>query len=282
MAEKKDNTLSEKSISSEKTKENSSSHKDTSFPFVRKASGLLAAVYAVTNFISDTEPLCRRMREEGIFLLDAAADAAASGCSDLAARERVCISAEKMRALLSAARYGRLISEMNARVLIEEYGLLCGEVRGEYERFRTDARSLLSEFALPHTERGGGAPHPILSAAAPSPELSPREDIKDKTYKGQNKDKKVSFTPEEKKAGRGRAHMHPKSPSKRAEEKEARKEAIIALIRRKGVVGIKDISSVISHCSEKTIQRDLLSLVAQNVLLKEGNRRWSVYRLRRG
>ena len=40
---------------------------------------------------------------------------------------------------------------------------------------------------------------------------------------------------------------------------------------------IKDISKVIKGCSEKTIQRDLMSLIKKGVLKKVGEKRWSKY-----
>lgn len=59
----------------------------------------------------------------------------------------------------------------------------------------------------------------------------------------------------------------------------ARSQAIISVVKLKGVVSIRDVVEVISDCSEKTIQRELLSLVEKGVLKKEGERRWSTYRL---
>ncbi len=58
-----------------------------------------------------------------------------------------------------------------------------------------------------------------------------------------------------------------------------RRATILALLQRKDRLTIKDVSSVIKDCSEKTIQRELLALVAQGVLVKDGERRWSTYRL---
>jgi len=40
---------------------------------------------------------------------------------------------------------------------------------------------------------------------------------------------------------------------------------------------IKDFTKNIKDCSEKTIQRELLAMVAKGVLKKEGERRWSKY-----
>ena len=61
------------------------------------------------------------------------------------------------------------------------------------------------------------------------------------------------------------------------DKKDTRKRAILELLKGGGHLTIKDFSSVIRDCSEKTIQRELLALVEENVLKKEGERRWSRY-----
>ncbi len=58
-----------------------------------------------------------------------------------------------------------------------------------------------------------------------------------------------------------------------------REEQILSIVREKGSVSIKDISKVIRDCSEKTLQRTLIALVQRGALLKEGERRWSTYRI---
>jgi Fic family protein len=58
-----------------------------------------------------------------------------------------------------------------------------------------------------------------------------------------------------------------------------RKEMILNIIKQNKEVTIRDITSVITDCSEKTIQRDLSALVASGVLKREGERRWSKYAL---
>ncbi len=61
--------------------------------------------------------------------------------------------------------------------------------------------------------------------------------------------------------------------------KNDRQELIISTIGQKGELSIKDLEGVIKGCSEKTIQRELLSLVEQGILVKSGERRWSRYAL---
>ncbi|MFZ2949867.1 MAG: DeoR family transcriptional regulator, partial [Desulfuromonadaceae bacterium] len=61
--------------------------------------------------------------------------------------------------------------------------------------------------------------------------------------------------------------------------KNNRRDSILKILTKKGDVTIKDISQSISDVSEKTIQRELLSLVQSGVLKKEGEKRWSRYSL---
>jgi hypothetical protein len=58
-----------------------------------------------------------------------------------------------------------------------------------------------------------------------------------------------------------------------------RKDRILAVLKDKGEASIKDIIEVVTDYSEKTIQRDLISLIKDNLVVREGERRWSKYRL---
>ncbi len=60
---------------------------------------------------------------------------------------------------------------------------------------------------------------------------------------------------------------------------KGRRERIVSIIKDKGDATIKDISASVTDCSEKTIQRELMSLIAEGVLQKNGERRWSRYTL---
>ena len=58
---------------------------------------------------------------------------------------------------------------------------------------------------------------------------------------------------------------------------QGRQASILEFISSKGQVNIKDISSVIKDCSEKTIQRDLNDMIEKSLIKREGKRRWSTY-----
>lgn len=56
-----------------------------------------------------------------------------------------------------------------------------------------------------------------------------------------------------------------------------RRSAILSIVRKIGTVGIKDIALTLSDISEKTIQRELVAMVNEGILRKDGDRRWSRY-----
>ncbi len=56
-----------------------------------------------------------------------------------------------------------------------------------------------------------------------------------------------------------------------------RMSLILDLVRQKKSLSIKEIAAVIKDCSEKTIQRELNTLIEKGLVRREGERRWSVY-----
>jgi len=58
-----------------------------------------------------------------------------------------------------------------------------------------------------------------------------------------------------------------------------RQGIILSLLKKKKDLSIKDIATIIKDVSEKTIQRELVSLIEAGVITKTGERRWSKYSL---
>ena len=59
--------------------------------------------------------------------------------------------------------------------------------------------------------------------------------------------------------------------------KDSRQRAILSFINNRKSAGIKDIASLFPGLSEKTIQRELGSMVAKGMITKRGDKRWSIY-----
>jgi predicted HTH transcriptional regulator len=62
--------------------------------------------------------------------------------------------------------------------------------------------------------------------------------------------------------------------------KLSRREQVLAHFVKGQDMSIKDISAKVKGCSEKTIQRELNSLVLDHVIERIGEKRWSRYILR--
>lgn len=60
--------------------------------------------------------------------------------------------------------------------------------------------------------------------------------------------------------------------------KTDRRTRVLSILKEKGQASIKDVSDAITECSEKTIQRELNNLIKDGLAVREGERRWSVYR----
>ena len=148
--------------------------------------------------------------------------------------------------LLEVGLTGGLISNMNYSILKQEY-LKLGEGLS-----KTIATEGVNAYTLPESFFGGNI-----------------SDIKKtQTYKTKVLDKKDKT--------RGPNLMS--TPGK-----TSRQDLIVKVLKDGEECTIKDIISRVSiidptvDCSEKTIQRDILSLVASGTLNKRGERRWSRY-----
>lgn len=71
------------------------------------------------------------------------------------------------------------------------------------------------------------------------------------------------------------AGIQPKSTAGSAIQE--RKDNVLQIIKLNGIVSIKEIADNISDVSEKTLQRTLIDLVNEGLVIRHGDRRWSRY-----
>jgi hypothetical protein len=249
----------------------------------RKSEKIITALYMVTGLISDKEPLKWRTRTLAGELL-----ALANRLKDTFSAERdelvhtIKSHVLEMTSLLDIARFAGLMSEMNSTIIQNELAEL-GNIFGEPgSRFANDmnSESLLidksffddrvSEGTEYRRQHGGHGSDPSSTKKPDQRSVShggyaaPRVSIN----KGQNPGPRARVADAENREEPGKA-----------EKKEKRRESILGIVRSKGAVTIKDVSLTMREVSEKTIQRELLALVDEGILKKEGERRWSRYSL---
>lgn len=64
--------------------------------------------------------------------------------------------------------------------------------------------------------------------------------------------------------------------------KSSRTDDIYAFIQKTGKVGVPQVAAAFTSVSNKTIQRELVALVASGRIAKEGDKRWTMYSVAKG
>lgn len=217
-----------------------------------KSEKLASAVYFITNFFADQEPLKWKLRT----IASEVATLGASFKLDITGGAEVS-TVDLKRAVLSLINLLN-VSKNSGLISIENHELIDKELN-KYLVEITTPGDVSKMLTLPNP-----APNPIAETSM-SITNNPIRQI----------DSAPATTPTQSVAER--------TPLKDfgvvSAKKNTRQSVIIGLLKRKKEVMIKDITPLIRGCSEKTIQRELLSMVKNGVLKKEGEKRWSKYSL---
>lgn len=238
---------------------------DTQIVFVfKKTERLVSAFYLLTSLLSDNEPIKWKIRNSATSLLSYSLS-----LSNQEHRNRV----EAMSNFISIAL--EIISFLNVAkisgiVSVMNYEILRFEIEKIVELIDLKERSFNSQFLLSKSffETDESRPSDqnktnVLSKNSNKGQSNGQVFLKDKN----NTDETNAIFSKENTKG----HT--------ALSKNDRYETIINILKKTKEISVKDVSNIISDCSEKTLQRELLSLVEKGVLKKEGERRWSKYSL---
>jgi len=210
----------------------------------KKAERLAKAIHLVAPAFRSSPALRDRIDRVAVGLVDAAVLPPA-GAKDALSRELLALSS-----VLSIARIGGLLSTMNADLIAREAQLLLQEVAGyEEPRLFLEDAPTLAELTRSSTKITGAAARHKEHALE---EMGTTTSGSKGQLKGQIKD---------------------------TVGKSSRQEAILSVLATKGPSYIKDISLVVREVSEKTIQRELATLVEEGSVERSGERRWTTYAL---
>ncbi|HMO79048.1 MAG TPA: hypothetical protein PJ997_02690 [Candidatus Paceibacterota bacterium] len=272
--------------------------KDKSFNHIfNKTEKLSTALYMITNFMSAQEPLKWQIRDTSLKMLNSVMSLNKVSLSerDIVMREITGYLFE-VKSLFGIAFRSGFISMMNFEIVDNELHRLA-EFIAEYDCDKLSMNSNL--FADSFWEKGTLAVDNFSDDVFGKNEKNIKDKefdnksknfIKDRIVKKEAQFKKTDF------AHKGqiqnkvpnfvlkdiRASDLNNQISKKAKEIKInnRRESILKIIKDLGEVSIKDIGERINDCSEKTLQRELINLVLEGVLKKEGDRRWSKYSLK--
>jgi len=206
-----------------------------------KPEKLASAIYLITSFFSDQEPLkwtLRTLASEFVSLTVSLNGNSFKEKEVLVSETRNLIL--KVGKLFSVAKNAGLISTDNHDLM-----------QGELNKYMAIIGQPIDVSDL-------------LKIEPPKPQEKEREEriiIKDK----------IEYRAPEERSLKGFGAISVK--------KNSRQSIIIGLLKRKKEIMIKDVSPLINGCSEKTIQRELSAMVHTGVLRRVGEKRWSRYSL---
>lgn len=233
----------------------------------KKTEKLVTAVYMITNFIKDNEPLKWRIREKCLELLSLNVSLNTVSLSDRKdLLKKYQARSVEIVSLSSIGHLSGLISEMNFEVLRREFNNLASTIEKDENKKASEETVILNPnfFDTPIAQVPASAPAQAISSQTPV-QSAPVASVAPQVQASQPN---VLYK------------RHEPTP-KKVETKNVRQEAIIKLLSHKERLSVKDFTDTIKGVSDKTIQRELLLMVSQGVLKKEGERRWSTYSLSR-
>lgn len=226
---------------------------DSAFMFmVKKTEKLASAIYLITNLFGDNEPMKWQLRgkvSETLSFILGYKNTPNSVFSEFI--KELEFEIFEILSLLEVSLNGGLISTMNFNIIKQEFINLLDIASSQKNAKELSGISLSKNFF----DSGlGDVKLPINNDDVSG--ISTENKITTSSLKDTNSDK-IS-------------HDFKKS---------SRQNVILSLIKRKKEVTIKDISLVIKNCSEKTIQRELITFISAGIIKRIGERRWSKYSL---
>lgn len=221
----------------------------------KKTEKLVTALYMVTDCMDTDDALKVKLRELGVGLLSDMYKL--STLSPLDKHNHISSSLSHVYEVLSFIEIAYtigFISEMNTAILKKEFMILIGELESHQKKDK--------HFTF------------ILDEQM----FSARQDLAVNKEVKRTLSDTVSFINKESPLQNFKSNKLDSLTTSLTDKKD-RTEKILNLIKEKKDISIKDISSSFTDCSEKTIQRELNSLVLKGQLKKTGAKRWSRYQL---
>ena len=223
--------------------------KDSYFVFVyKKTEKLATALYMVTNLFSENEPMKWTLRKKVSDMLSFVL-----GYKHSVSQQTSFVSNVKERvldivSLLEVASKSGLVSSMNFSIIQQEF-LNLVKILDEQKSLDGDTEANIPKSFFDVSQG--------ITKDISAKEYGQITSLSDSAIK----DKSLVLS------------------SQNVFKRTNRQNIIMGLLKKKSDLTIKDIAQTIRDCSEKTIQRELISLISAGIIKKIGERRWSKYSL---
>lgn len=229
---------------------------------IKKTERITYGVYMLSRFVPIEDALCPDLKKTAHILLESSSRLVSSTAITQDSIDQVQRLLHYLSSLLSLGFISGYFSSSNVEIMKNEINYL----HKHMEELSTAPASEVGQLNFRSD---------LFVVSSPVKPSKPKQDLSfiKKEFKKRNED--VSFKPQFNQPINQSAKMDKPVVVK----KDDREERIINVIRDKGVVSIKDISSVVFDVGEKTIQRTLQLLIDKGQIKKEGERRWAKYQL---
>lgn len=266
--------------------------------YARKIEKITTALYLVTDVMDAEIPLTQSLRLESLGLLNACFQVLTRQTPGVTGTKitpteltQIMVRLEHVISLISIGRIAHHISEMNAQVLITELEKVARCLNEDLKELSKKYTSYLQPRIEPKESQ------PILSHAilddVSFDELEKRrikdtgkpindtKEIKDKrALLAQITNKKAQVVLGSQVARSSINDIQKPTPVPKPTDSNAdRKQSIINVIRSHKNASMQDITKFVTGYSEKTLQRELVSLIQSGVIKKIGDKRWATYHL---
>jgi hypothetical protein len=248
-----------------------------------KVQKITEALYRVTEFFPDKEPLKWRLRSDAIEIFDFLFSS--EDKKEIFDIENVLNLIRRIdRALQLASSFGAYMLSVNFEILRREYLSLADSLQNQFEAEKQESYTLESiKNILPASSFRQSPDNGFDSNGH-----SLTGELIDNGHNGHNgQDEKPAIKPitQKKEIKSSLKNTNPDNGQNPQPDEEQpillkeRKRKILNLIKENDWISTREIAASLKEFGEKSIQRDLLEMVGAGILKKTGDKRWRKYSL---
>lgn len=239
------------------------------FFVLKKTEKISSALFMITDVFNTSQGVLKKEIQEGaIILLKDISKISTDRISSKDSIDKIVQSFLYIKSLVDVAEKINCISENNKSILFKEINYCIQRVNElKFNPLQLILNNELDEDDF-KSEREEKENHSEEQNRIENRSLGYRS-----TYKGHVRD--IKRTPKKDIPLKPKVQLN----NNRSDEKTIRQEKIKGILYKGGEMNIKDIVDQCDGVSSKTIQRDLNEMISAGIVKKEGERRWSMYKI---
>jgi hypothetical protein len=230
----------------------------------KKTERIVTAIYLLTGLMSDTEPMKEKLRSIATEMLATVFAMSDRVWGEETFQKNLSNLICEASVLFTVAETTKMMSKMNHEIITAELKKLLDFLVTSSSNYSSAKIAFEPNMFDGNYEYAPDASYKNKISEVQKP-LSPDSEI----YKGQNNIKDSIKTKV--------SNQKPVEKIEKNIKDNSRQEIIIGMLKGGAKLTIKDFAKNIKNCSDKTIQRELITMLGKGLLKKEGERRWSKY-----